>query len=47
MRKIFKETEKEIGTFELDESYFGVERGRGVVRKTPVSGLFFLREGAK
>ena len=29
--KIFKEkeTEKEIGTFELDESYFGAKRVRG------------------
>ena len=32
-QKIFieslKETEKEVGTFELDESYFGAKRIRG------------------
>ena len=32
-QKIFeeslKETEKEVGTFELDESYFGAKRVRG------------------
>ena len=47
-QKIFeeslKETEKEIGYFELDESYFGAKRvrgkrGRSVACKTPVFGL--------
>ena len=39
-----KEQEKELGEFELDESYFGArrvrgKRGRGVAGKTPVFGL--------
>ena len=28
-KESLKETEKEIGTFELDESYFGAKRLRG------------------
>ena len=28
-KESLKETEKEIGTFELDESYFGAKRVRG------------------
>ena len=53
-QKIFeeslKETEKEVGTFELDESYFGAKRvrgkrGRGAAGKTPVFGL--LKRGEK
>ena len=48
--KIFKESLKEIGTFELDESYFGAKRvrgkrGRGAAGKTPVFGL--LKRGDK
>ena len=43
-KESLKETEKEIGTFELDESYFGAKivrgkRGRSVACKTPVFGL--------
>ena len=43
-RESLKETEKEIGTFELDESYFRAKRvrgkrGRGIAGKTPVFGL--------
>ena len=43
-KESLKETEKEIGTFELDESYFGAKRvrgkrGRGAAGKTPVFGL--------
>ena len=39
-----KEQEKELGEFELDESYFGArrvrgKRGRGAAGKTPVFGL--------
>ena len=39
-----KEQEKELGEFELDESYFGARRvrgkkGRGAAGKTPVFGL--------
>ena len=39
-----KEQEKELGEFELDESYFGARRvrgrrGRGATGKTPVFGL--------
>ena len=39
-----KEQEKELGEFELDESYFGArrvrgKRGRGAAGKTPVLGL--------
>ena len=46
--KIFEEslkkTEKEMGTLEFDESYFGAKRvrgkrGRGAAGKTPVFGL--------
>lgn len=52
--KIFKEspkeTEREIGTFELDESYFGAKgvrgkRGRGAAGKAQVFGL--LKRGDK
>ena len=48
--KIFKKSLKEIGTFELDESYFGTKRvrgkrGRGAAGKTPVFGL--LKRGDK
>ena len=48
--KIFKESLKEIGTFELDESYFGAKRvrgkrGREAAGKTPVFGL--LKRGDK
>lgn len=47
-RRIFEhsvsEQQKELGTFELDESYFGAKRvrgkrGRGAAGKTPVFGL--------
>ena len=43
-KESLKETEKEIGTFELDESYFGAKRvrgkrGRGAAGKTPIFGL--------
>ena len=43
-RESLKETEKEIGTFKLDESYFRAKRvrgkrGRGIAGKTPVFGL--------
>ena len=43
-KESLKETEKEIGTFELDKSYFGAKRvrgkrGRGATGKTPVFGL--------
>ena len=39
-----REQEKELGEFELDESYFGArrvrgKRGRGAAGKTPVFGL--------
>ena len=39
-----REQEKELGEFELDESYFGArrvrgQRGRGAAGKTPVFGL--------
>ena len=49
-KESLKETEKEIGTFELDESYFGAKRvrgkrGRGAAGKTPVFGL--LKRGDK
>ena len=43
-KESLKETEKEIGTFELDKSYFGAKRvrgkrGRGAAGKTPIFGL--------
>ena len=43
-KESLKETEKEIGTFELDESYFGAKivrgkRGRSAAGKTQVFGL--------
>ena len=43
-KESLKETEKKIGTFELDESYFGAKRvrgkrGRGAAGKTPIFGL--------
>ena len=43
-KESLKETEKEIRTFKLDESYFGAKivrgkRGRSVACKTPVFGL--------
>ena len=53
-QKIFEETlkeiQKELGDFELDESYFGAKRvrgkrGRGAAGKTPVFGL--LKRGDK
>ena len=49
-KESLKETEKEIGTFELAESYFGAKRvrgkrGRGAAGKTPVFGL--LKRGDK
>ena len=49
-KESLKETEKEIGIFELDESYFGAKRvrgkrGRGAAGKTPVFGL--LKRGDK
>ena len=53
-QKIFeeslKEIKKEVGDFELDESYFGAKRvrgkrGRGAAGKTPVFGL--LKRGDK
>ena len=49
-KESLKETEKEIETFELDESYFGAKRvrgkrGRGAAGKTPVFGL--LKRGDK
>ena len=48
-KESLKETEKEIGTFELDESYFGAKRvrgkrGRGAAGKTPVFGLLKRRD---
>ena len=44
MQHSLKEQEKELGEFELDESYFGArrvrgKRGRGAAGKTPVFGL--------
>ena len=36
-KESLKETEKEIGTFELDESYFGAKRVRG--KKCHVNGI--------
>lgn len=44
LEESLKEREKESGTFELDESYFGAKRvrgkrGRGAAGKTPVFGL--------
>ncbi len=44
LEESLKEIEKESGTFELDESYFGAKRvrgkmGRGAAGKTPVFGL--------
>ena len=49
-KESLKETEKEIGTFELDEAYFDAKRvrgkrGRGAAGKTPVFGL--LKRGDK
>ena len=53
-QKIFeeslKEIKREVGDFELDESYFGAKRvrgkrGRGAAGKTPVFGL--LKRGDK
>ena len=43
-KESLKETEKEIGTFELNESYFGAKRvrgksGRNLAGKTAVFGL--------
>ena len=43
-KESLKETEKEIGTFELDKSYFEAKRvrgkrGRGTASKTPIFGL--------
>ena len=42
-RESLKETEKEIGTFKLDESYFRAKefevKGEGATGKTPVFGL--------
>ena len=45
-----REQEKELGEFELDESYFGArrvrgKRGRGAAGKTPIFGL--LRRNGK
>jgi transposase-like protein len=45
-----KESQQELGEFELDESYFGAKRvrgkrGRGAAGKTPVFGL--LKRGEK
>ena len=39
------ETRREIGEYELDESYFGARRVRGAAGKTPVFGL--LKRGEK
>ena len=44
LRHSLQEQEKELGEFELDESYFGArrvrgKRGRGAAGKTPVFGL--------
>ena len=44
MEHSLREQEKELGEFELDESYFGArrvrgKRGRGAAGKTPVFGL--------
>ena len=40
-----REAKREIGEYELDESYFGTRRVRGAAGKTPVFGL--LKRGEK
>ena len=47
-KESLKETEKEIGTFELDESYFGAKRVRGKKGKRSSwknTGLWFIKKG--
>jgi transposase len=49
-QETLKESGRETGEFELDESYFGAKRirgkrGRGAAGKTPVLGL--LKRGGK
>ena len=50
LSKSIREARREIGEYELDESYFGArrvrgKRGRGAAGKTPVFGL--LKRGEK
>ena len=50
LEESMKEMKREIGEYELDESYFGAKRvrrkrGRGAAKKIPVFGL--LKRGEK
>ena len=46
-KESLKETEKEIGSFELDESYFGAKRVRGKKGRGPQKKMnfWFIKRG--